>query len=54
MAFFCASMVVTYDIKLSRTGADRHDGILMSLLLLVAEAKANNMFLIYHIKILPE
>ena len=30
-------MVVTYYIKLFRTGADRHNGILMSLLLLVAE-----------------
>ena len=34
-----ASMVVTYYIyiRLFRTGADRHNGILMSLLLLVAE-----------------
>ena len=31
-------MVVTYYIKLFRTGADRHDSILMSLLLLVAES----------------
>ena len=31
--------VVTYDIKLFRTGADRHNGILMSLVLLVAETK---------------
>ena len=30
-------MVVTYYIKLFRTGADRHNGILMSLLHLVAE-----------------
>ena len=30
-------MVVTYYIKLFRTGADRHNSILMSLLLLVAE-----------------
>ena len=30
-------MVVTYYIKLFRTGADRHNGILMSLLPLVAE-----------------
>ena len=30
-------MVVTYYIKLFRTGADRHNGILMSLSLLVAE-----------------
>ena len=35
-------MVFTYYIKLSRTGADRHNGILMSLLLLVAET--NIMF----------
>ena len=34
IALLRASMVVTYYIKLSRTGAD---GILMSLLLLVAE-----------------
>ena len=30
-------MVVTYYIKAFRRGADRHNGILMSLLLLVAE-----------------
>ena len=30
-------MVVTYYIKLFRSGAERHNGILMSLLLLVAE-----------------
>ena len=30
-------MVVSYYIKLFRTGADRRNGILMSLLLLVAE-----------------
>ena len=30
-------MVVTYDIKLFRSGGDRHNGILMCLLLLVAE-----------------
>ena len=30
-------MVVTYYIKLFRTGADKHNVILMSLLLLVAE-----------------
>ena len=34
-----ASMVVTYYIKLYQTGANRHNGILMSLLLLVAETK---------------
>ena len=32
-------MVVTYYIKLFCTGADRHNGILMSLLRLVAETK---------------
>ena len=37
-ALLRAPMVVTYYIKLFRTGADRHNGILMSLLLLVAEA----------------
>ena len=35
--FLRASMVATYYIKLFRTEADRHNGILMSLLLLVAE-----------------
>ena len=37
IALLCASMVVTYYIKRFRTGADRHNAILMSLLLLVAE-----------------
>ena len=37
IALLRASMVVTYYIKLFRTGADRHNSILMSLLLLVAE-----------------
>ena len=32
-------MVVTYYIKLFRTGTDRQNGILMSLLLLVAETE---------------
>ena len=32
-------MAVTYYIKLFRREADRHNGILMSLLLLVAEAQ---------------
>ena len=35
--FLRASMFVTCYIKLFRTGADRHNGILMSLFLLVAE-----------------
>ena len=39
IALLRASMVVSYYIKLFRTGADRHNGILMSLLLLVAETK---------------
>ena len=37
IALVRASMVVNYYIKLFRTGADRQNGILMSLLLLVAE-----------------
>ena len=37
IALLRASMVVTYYIKLFRTGADRHNGFLMPLLLLVAE-----------------
>ena len=37
IALLCASMVVTYYIKLLRTEADRHNDILMSLLLLVTE-----------------
>ena len=37
IAFLRASVVFTYYIKLLRTWIDRHNGILMSLLLLVAE-----------------
>ena len=37
IALVRASMVITFYIKLFRTGADKHNGILMSLLLLVAE-----------------
>ena len=37
IALLRKSMVVTYYINLFRTGAARHNGILMSLLLLVAE-----------------
>ena len=37
IALLHASMVVTYYIKLFQMGANRHNGILMSLLLLVAE-----------------
>ena len=42
-------MVVTYYMKLFRTGADRHNGILMSVLLLVTETRINifNIFKIY-------
>ena len=39
IALLGASMVVIYYIKLFRTRADRHNDILMSLLLLVAETK---------------
>ena len=34
----CAFMILTYYIKLFLTGADRHNGILVSLLVLVAAA----------------
>ena len=37
IALLRASMVVSYYVKFLRTGADRHNGILMSLILLVAE-----------------
>ena len=37
IALVGSSMVVTYYIKLFRTGAERHKNILMSLLALVAE-----------------
>ena len=40
IALLCAPMVVTYYIKPFRTGAYRHNGILMSLLVLVAEIKS--------------
>ena len=36
-----ASIVVTYYIKLLRTGADRQNGLSMSLLLLVAETTSH-------------
>ena len=39
IAFARASMVVTYYIKHFRTEADRHNGNLISLLLLVADTK---------------
>ena len=46
IAFVRASMVVTYYTKLFRTRADRRNGILMSLLLLVAETiKCNYQFM---------
>ena len=38
VALLRAFMIVTYYIKLFQMGADRHNGILMSLLLLVEEA----------------
>ena len=37
IAFLCASMAVTCYIKLFRMEADRHNGILMYLLVLVVE-----------------
>ena len=40
------SMVVTYYIKLFRTGAERHNSILMSLLLLVTETI--NLWILYN------
>ena len=40
IAFLQASMLITYNIKLFRTGADRHNGILMSLPLFVAETNS--------------
>ena len=40
IALLRASIVVTYYIKLFRTGSDRHNGTLRSLLLLVAETKS--------------
>ena len=39
IALVRASMVLTYYFKLFHTGADRHNGISMSLLLLVAKAE---------------
>ena len=41
IALLRASMVVTYYIKFFRTVADRHNGISMSVLLLVAETKSS-------------
>ena len=43
IALVRVSMVVTYYIKLFRTGADRHNGILMSLLLLVQKTAISNI-----------
>ena len=42
IAFLRASMVVTYYIKLFRMGPDRCNGVLMTLLLLVAETEYIN------------
>ena len=44
-----ASMLVTYYIKLFRTGTYRHNAILMFLLLLVAEKKGNANFCFFNI-----
>ena len=41
LALLRVSMVVTCYIQLFQTGTDRHNGILMSLLLLVAETKTS-------------
>ena len=41
IAFLRASMVVTYYIKFFRTGDERHNGILMSLFLLVVETMSS-------------
>ena len=51
IALVRASTVVTYYIKLFRTGADRHNGILMSLLLLVAETNSNHHYFNFLFKI---
>ena len=53
IAFLGAFMVVTYYVKLFRTGADRRSGILISLLILVAETKtkttySSSLFSFYH------
>ena len=45
-ALLYASMAVTYYVKLFRTGTDRHYGILMSFLLLVAETMLKNAIII--------
>ena len=37
-----ASMVVTYYNKIFHAGADRHNGILMSLLILVSDARTKS------------
>ena len=50
IALLRASMVVTYCIKLFQTGADRHDGILLSLLLLVAETNTNDFITVSFIQ----
>ena len=47
IAFLRVSMVVTYYIKLFPTGADIHNGILMSLLLLVAESRRDSKLHLY-------
>ena len=54
VTLLCASMVVTYYIKVLRTGADRHNGILMFLLLLVAKSFICIIYdITYDIYILP-
>ena len=50
IALLRGSMVLTSCIKLFQTGADRHDGILLSLLLLVAETNTNDFITVIHLE----
>ena len=58
LLFLRASMVVTYYFKLFQTRVDRHNGILLSLLLLVAETITSPLtclakfFRVYQIKLM--
>ena len=45
-------MVVTYYIKLFRTGADKHNGILMYLLLLDAETTISQRQVTLNVKLI--
>ena len=46
IALVHASMVVTCYIKLSHTGSDRRNGILVSLFLLAPETKSEETFVV--------